>query len=767
MAKPVPDFLLSLFTQLRVVRLAGSALCATALLYGTLVPAQPAATTPAAERPRIGLVLGGGGAKGAAHIGVLRVLDELHVPVDCVTGTSMGALIGGTFASGMAPADIEREVLGINWSKTVGTEGLRDRTPIQRKLAGITYTNSLDLGIKDGTIKVPAGLLKTQDIEDIIRGLVSGARLTRDFDDLPIPFRAVATDMLAGEMVVLSEGDLSVAMRASMAVPGAFSPVIKDGRVLTDGGMMRNLPVDIARNLCADVVIAVSLSSPPPKAEDLSSSVVALVGRSLEVMVAANQRAQIATLTDRDVSIVVPMGDIGSVAFDRVPDAIPLGRQAALGKRAELLKYALPEAEYLAWRERVSRGDDAAISLAEVRVKGLDRVNPDYVNAQLVNVGPKRKVTTAQIVEDTGRVYALGDFERVEYRLSGPPDARVLDIHAIEKSWGPDFVRFDLGLAGNIDGRLDSALRVDHNRTWVNARGAEWHNTIQLGEQSIVETDLYQPLDVRQRFFVQPTVQHERALEDIFDDSERVASYRVKETYGQLDVGANMGTRTQLRLGVRSGWIDAERETGSLILPEPGTQRDSSLQMRVVYDTRDAVGLPTRGTFLNTRYVHSASWLGGEQDYDLVEGVLMQSWPWRGDALSLIMGGGKELAGTLPATQQFQLGGIRTFPGLLRGELRGASYWYAGTKYNWRLADIQPLFAQALYAGLRLQAGRVGDRIDDIDDGALYGISASLNGRTPMGPFTLSLGWVDNGNLELQFAVGRPITEGSILDEIR
>ncbi len=400
-------------------------------------------------------------------------------------------------------------------------------------------------------------------------------------------------------------------------------------------------------------------------------------------------------------------------------------------------------------------------------MKGLDRVDPAYVNAQLVNVGPDRQVTTAQIVEDTGRMYALGDFERVEYSLTGPPDARVLDIQAVEKSWGPDFVRFDLGLAGNIDGRLDSALRVDHNRTWVNSRGAEWHNAVQLGEQSIVETDFYQPLDVRQRFFVQPTVQHERALEDIFNDSERVASYRVKETYGQLDIGANVGTRTQLRLGVRSGWIDAVRETGPVILPEPGTQRDSSLQLRVVYDTRDVIGLPTRGTFFNTRYVHSASWLGGEQDYDLVEGVLMQSWPWRGDALSMIVGGGKELAGTLPATQQFQLGGIRTYPGLLRGELRGTSYWYAGTKYNWRLADIQPLFGQALYAGLRLQAGRVGDRIDNVGDGALYGISTSLNGRTPIGPFSLSLGWVDNGNFELQFAVGRPITEGSILDEIR
>ncbi|MDH4023230.1 MAG: patatin-like phospholipase family protein [Gammaproteobacteria bacterium] len=237
----------------------------------------------------------GGGAKGAAHIGVLRVLDEMHIPVDCVTGTSMGALVGGTFASGMPPEEIEKTVLGINWSRTVGSEGLRDRTPIHRKLGGIAYTNSLDVGLQGGRLKVPGGLLKTQDIEDVIRALVADARYTKDFDDLPIPFRAVA-------------------MRASMAVPGAFSPVVIGDQVLSDGGIMRNLPVDIARSLCADAVIAVSLASPPPRLLDLTEAT-SLPGRSLDVMIDANQKAQIATLTEEDVSIVVPMGDIGSADF--------------------------------------------------------------------------------------------------------------------------------------------------------------------------------------------------------------------------------------------------------------------------------------------------------------------------------------------------------------------------------------------------------------------------------------------------------------------
>ena len=436
----------------------------------------PAGEGPAPARPRIGLVLGGGGAKGAAHIGVLRVLDEMRIgAIDCVTGTSMGALVGGTFASGMPPEEIERNVVAINWSKTVGTEGLRDRTPIHRKLAGITYTNSLDLAIKDGEVKAASGLLKTQDIEDVIRGLVAGSRYTEDFDDLPIPFRAVATDMLAGEMVVLDSGDLSVAMRASMAVPGAFSPVLVGDKVLSDGGMMRNLPVDIARNLCADVVIAVSLASPPPKAADLTSALT-LAGRSLDVMIDANQKAQIASLTDRDVSIVVPMGDIGSASFDRVPDAVPLGRQAALDVQDQLRRFSLPEDQYLAWRQSVDRQGPKGARLAGIEIKGLKRVNPDYVRSQMDSLKPGEVNTRQDILDDVGRIYALGDFERVSYRVKGPEDARVFEITPVEKSWGPDFVRFDVGVAGDLEGGIEAVLRADHNRTWLNSRGGEWHS---------------------------------------------------------------------------------------------------------------------------------------------------------------------------------------------------------------------------------------------------------------------------------------------------
>ncbi|MCC6297048.1 MAG: BamA/TamA family outer membrane protein [Pseudomonadales bacterium] len=514
------------------------------------------------------------------------------------------------------------------------------------------------------------------------------------------------------------------------------------------------------------MVIAVSLASPQPKSTDLSSAV-ALASRSLEVMINANQNAQIATLAGSDVSIVVQMGDIDSADFQRVPDAIPLGREAALRHEKQLQALALPEAEYLAWRRSVDRAATPEIQLADVRIKGLDRVNEDYVRAQLQNVAPGATVTTAQIEEDTGRIFALGDFERVEYRLSGPGDARILNVGAIEKSWGPDFVRFDLGLAANGSGRLEALLRADHERTWINRLGGRWHNAVQLGEQTILQTDIYQPFDVRQRFFIQPTLQYQRDLENIYDDGDRIASYIVREAFAQADIGANFGTSTQLRAGLRESWIGADRDTGLAVLPELRTEKDASTRFGLIYDTRDAPGMATSGTFINARYAHSGDWLGGKQDYDLVEGAVLQAITFRGDPLTLFAGGGAELDGELPVTEEFQLGGIRTFPGLQPGELRGRKYWFAGTRQFWKLADIQSLFGQALYGGFRLHAGRMGERIDGEQDGTLYGIAGSLGGATPIGPFILSLGYVDNDSWQLQFALGRPISEGSVLDELR
>ncbi|HEX5049167.1 MAG TPA: patatin-like phospholipase family protein [Gammaproteobacteria bacterium] len=740
-------------------------------LCAALACAAPAAAQPpggsTAKRPRVALVLAGGGAKGAAHIGVLRVLDELHIPVDCVVGTSMGALVGAVYASGVEPAEIESAVLEVDWARVVGGQGARDRMPIQRKLTAATYTNSFEIGMRKRQLVMPGGLIGTQEIEQVIRALVANTRQTDDFDRLPIPFRAVATDMLAGDMVVLDKGDLSQAMRASMALPGVFSPVTLDGRILSDGGMTRNLPVDIGRGLCGDAVIAVWMSSPPPKPESLESAL-ALVSRSLDVMIGANERAQIASLTPADIGIEVPMGTMGTGDFERVPEAIALGRAAAEMRRGDLVKFAVPEDEYRAWAQSLGRAEKAETKLADVRIVGSERVDPEYVRAQLENVTPGGSVSITEIAADVERVYALGDFERVEYSLTGTDGSQVLEIAPVEKPWGPNFLRADLGLAAYEGGDMFAILRLDHDRTWVNSRGGRWHNALQLGRQTVATTDFYQPIDTRQRFFVQPIVLFDENLDDIYFDGERVARYDTREAYGQVDFGMNFGTRAQVRVGIRKGWYDAQVDTGVPVLPEIDKTDDSSVQWRITYDTRDSVALPTSGSFMAIRYARSDDFFGGDEDYSVWESVFTKAFRVRGgNSLNFIVGGANEVDGDLPITQQIELGGIRTFPGLRPGELRGDSYWFVGTEYGWRVAELSPLSGRAIYAGLRLQAGEMRDRLDGTPEEVLYGISGWLGGRTPLGPVLVSLGYVDNGSWQLQFTVGRPVAEGSLLDAIQ
>jgi NTE family protein len=744
-------------------------LAAAFALLGSLcgVAAAQDAPAPGISRPRIGLVLAGGGAKGAAHVGVLRVLDEMRIPIDCVVGTSMGALVGATYATGMRPEEIQNRVLAIDWERTVGGQGRRDRMPIKRKLATMTYTIPLEIGMSRDGIRMPGGLIVTQEIEQFLRTLVAPFRLTRDFDELPIPFRAVATDMVAGEVVVLDSGDLSEAMRASMALPGVFSPVTVDGKVLSDGGMMRNLPVDIGRELCADVVIAVWMSSPPAEADELTSAI-SLIGRSVDVMINANERLQMESLTPNDIAIDVPMGDIGTSDFTRIPEAVELGRRAADGMRDELGRYSVSEAEYSAWVASLSRTQAPETELAEVRIVGTERVNPEYVRAQLVNAVPGAILNSEAIADDTERVYALGDFEGVDYTLTGPAGARVLEVAPKEKGWGPNFFRFDIGLATYEGGDMFAILRLDHDRTWMNSRGAQWHNALQLGRQSLIVSDFYQPIDVRQRFFVQPIVSSQEKIEDIYLDRDRVARYELRERYGQVDVGVNFGTTTQLRLGLRNGWHAAAIDTGIPALPELERTTDTSYQLRAFFDTRNSVALPTRGAVLTSRYVDSDDALGGEFDYSLIEGMYAQAFGVRGDnSLTIAVGAADTLSGDLPVTELFTLGGIRTFPGLRPGELRGSSYWSMSARYSWQLVDISPLSGQALYAGVRAQVAEMRKRFDGLEPEVLYGLSGSIGGRTPIGPFLFSLGYVDGGEWQVQFTLGRPIAEGTLFDEVQ
>jgi NTE family protein len=717
----------------------------------------------ASGRPRVGLVLAGGGAKGGAHVGVLKVLEELQVPIDCIAGTSMGALVGAGYASGIPAAELEKFLVGIEWEEVVGGQGRRDLEPIEQKRDGATYSNNLELGFGPDGIVVPGGLVNTSNIEDLLRSFVASARLEPSFDRLPIPYRAVATDMVSGQMVVLHEGDLATAMRASMAIPGAFAPVVTDKYVLSDGGLVRNIPVDVARELCADVVIVVNLVEPPAQREKLQSAT-QLLSRTMDVMIEANEQLQLQSIGPADVRVDVYMGDITTADFERVPETIPLGESAARKMADALRRFAVPSSEYVAWRNRVTSSQQIEARLSDVCFEGLDHVNPDYL-ATRGEVKAGDVVDTSKISQEAQRMSALRDFESVGYRLEGEPDAPALVWLPQEKRWGPDYLKFDLGMYASEGGDVTFAIYGRHNRTWINSSGLESRVELQLGGDNLVSASLLQPLDAAHRWFVEPRVFWARSMEDVFRDGERLARYQFEDTAAQLDFGVNIADVAQARLGYLYDRRSVDVDIGLQLLPE-GDADDAGISASFEYDTRDTPFSPTSGLAVAAEYMRSDDSLGADREWERAElGVGMALPLLRRDVLWLTLAGGSDLGSDLPADRKFPLGGPGSFPGLELGELRVSSYWTASTGYLWKLKDIMTLRNQAWYVGLQVMAGGVDDRLDNVADEDLYGGSVYLAGRTPVGPLTVGVGATTTDSWSLWVSVGRPVGRGTILEK--
>ena len=591
--------------------------------------------------------------------------------------------------------------------------GLRAKVPMRRKLAGNTFSNSLEFGARDGRLVAPSGLISTQNVDLTIQYLVARSRGIRDFDRLPIPFRAVATDMQNGDMVVLREGDLALSMRASMAVPGAFAPVTIDGRILGDGGLTRNVPVDIARQTCADVVIAVAVPNPVPTAAELRSPLT-LMSRTLDVLISANERQQLETLGPDDVKIIIEMGDIGSASFDRVPDAIPLGRAAALAHRTELERYSLPEAEFLAWRSATSRVGREPMRLAAVNVVGAERANPEFV-AQTFGLQAGDVVDNRKIGDRATAVFALSDFERVAYTLAG--DERRAGAEPASD--------------GEVLGTEHRALRprVPHRHGCEHSVHDRWRLICAPGSTTAAAKSTARGGSAARPASKLQCTSHWTPSTAGSSSPARWRSARSRTssstatrwratgspTRGRyLEAGRVFGNRAELRAGIRGGGQTVDREIGTPDLPEISGEGYGGLSMRYTYDTRDRDVLWQDGSLVRMTYFRGEESLGAVDQYDRLEGMAMAVVPFSRNVLYLRASGGASFGSDLPIYDTFTLGGPVSMPGLNVGELRGTSYWAAQASYLQRIADISYVFGQSLYAGFTASAADMSGRIDDV-----------------------------------------------------
>ena len=733
--------------------LAAGAMAATADAAKAAAPAASAPVVPP-KRPRIGLVLSGGGARGAAHIGVLKVLEEMRVPIDVIAGTSMGSIVGGAYASGQSLPDMIADVSRIKTETIAKDQPPRQDIAISRKQEDWLDFFGPQFGYKDGSLRLPKGAITGVALEAVLRDLAL-AKGAQNFDDLPIPFRAIATDVVSGEMTVLKSGDLATAMRASMSVPGAIAPVQIDGKMLVDGGLTRNLPVDIARQMGADVVIAVNLGTPLMPRDQITSALsVAL--QMLNILTEQNVRASLASLGPQDVLILPELGNYSAGDFDHMPSTIPIGEAAARKVAEQLSRFSLSPEQYAAHRNpqlRMAVRDTRPVD--EIRVDGLERVNDEVVVQSMeTRVGEPLDIDTLNT--DMRRIYGRGDFEHVSYRLMDTPDKRVLAVQAVERAWGPDYVRFGLSLSSDFRGDNSYNLLVDYRRTWLNRLGGEWRNTVQLGNESFVFTEFYQPLVPSQYFFIAPRAQVSRWVADLYSGDELVSRYNVGTALVGLDLGSQFTKYGELRIGVFAGQGDADKQIGSPILSNYNIERNiGAVRARLFLDQLDNVAFPRAGYAADVEVTGNTTALGSTDTYGRWEGTMNTAFTTGDHTLQLALAGGSRVGSyELPKYDYFSLGGFMRMGGYRAGQLRNDSMAYGRLVYMNRLFKL-PLL-EGVYGGLTLEGASLGQPLVPTGIAGNVGSGgAFLAIDTPLGPAYLAYGRAIDGNQNVYFYLGR------------
>ena len=730
---------------------ASAALAAGLTLFTVAAIAQ---TASGKATPRVGLALSGGGARGLAHIGVLKVLEELRVPVNCVTGTSMGAIVGGAYAAGATAAELDEFVRKADWDDVFRDSPPRAEISTRRKVDDYKTLFAPEYGIRPGSLFLPKGLIAGVSIEGFFRQLTQQAVEVGDFDKLPIPFRAVAADIETGEAVVLSRGSLSRAMRASMSVPGAIAPVEIDGRLLVDGGIANNLPIDEARKLCGDVVIAVNISTPAMKREAISSALT--VGTQLiNFLGKANVERQIASLGPRDVLIAPELGDISAGSFSRAGDAIRVGEDAARALAQSLSRYSLPPAEYEALRRRQIAESKPVGAVDEIRFEGLRRTNPEALRA-LLETKPGEPLTEEKVGADLRRIYGRGDYESVDYRIQQESGRRVMVIQPVEKEWGPNYFRFGLGLATDFQGENNFNLLAQYRNTWLNRLGGEWLTEAQVGRQTFLATEFMQPVEERGRWFVAPYARVGNEFRYVFSGDDKVAEYQTKETRVGLDGGSYLGTWGEARLGLVWRRVDAHTETGLPILPDVD-ETTAGLRALFLVDQLDNAWFARSGYRLAAAAYAADEGLGSDRNYQRLDGELTAVRSWGAHTVNFKISGGTDFHSDMPAYENFTLGGPLRLSGYRIDQFSGRQFGFSRLMYYNRAIHLPDILGSGVFVGASIEAGQMQGRAgSQSTTGTLWSGSVFLAASTFAGPAYFGFGFGETGHYSLYLLLGAP-----------
>ncbi|BFO05318.1 patatin-like phospholipase family protein [Pseudomonas guariconensis] len=696
-------------------------------------------TTLAAEvaRPKVGLVLSGGAARGIAHIGVLKALEEQGVRIDAIAGTSMGAVIGGLYASGYSVEELEKLATTLDWQQALSDAPPRKDVPFRRKQDDRDFLVKQKLSFRDdGSLGLPLGVIQGQNLSLLLESKLAHTADTRDFDKLPIPFRAVATDIASGEKVVFSRGHLPQVIRASMSIPAVFAPVELDGRLLVDGGMVDNIPVDVARDMGVDLAIVVDIGTPLRDRKQLAT-VVDVLNQSITLMTRRNSEEQLASLHQDDVLIQPSLAAFGVTDFGRAQDMIDAGYRAAraLDNRLASLRRAEGDTGLAVARSPRQRRP----IITAIKVENDSKVSDDVIRYYIRQpLGEPLELDRLQT--DMGTLYGLDYFDRVQYRVVHKGDDNTLVINARGRRGGTDYLRLGLNLSDDMRGDSAFNLGASYRVNGINRLGAEWLTRAQIGDQQELYSEFYQPLDVGSRYFIAPYLDFGSQNIEATLDNDPIAEYRL-ERYGfGLNLGRQIGTYGEVRVGVGKAWGEAEVRIGDQDLPSVSFN-EGFYELKYSFDTFDNVYFPHSGEDIGLAVRQYDKSLDSDEQY--------RQWEFKLDKAfssgpnSLVLGGryGRTLDDAQVVTSSFVFGGARQLSGFRQDSVSGQNISLMRMVYYRRLTPRAYLPLDfPLYLGGSLERGRAWNNDNEFDSGYINAASIFLGLETPLGPLNISYG---------------------------
>ena len=725
-------------------------------------------------RPKIGLVLAGGGAKGAAHIGVLKALEEMHIPIDYITGTSMGAYVGGLYASGMSADEIAVFIDTVDWNSGFVDKVERSEREIRDKEYEDRYQIGTDIGFSFTELKAPKGFVQGQNMAKILRITSGNVSYLQSFDDLPIPFRAVATDIEKLEPVILDKGNLAEAMMASMSVPGALPPVEYEGRLLVDGGSVNNMPVDVAREMGADIIIAVDIGSDYLEAEDISSYL-SVMGQLTNYIVKNSTKQQEALLNNNDIFLAPNVGKMATAEFDKMPFAYGKGYDIAYEQHLNLNKLVLSASEYQVYlndKERktskLKRGNNLKIDHVTLNN------NSSYSERMLLEylqIDEGTTYSSDQLEAKVRALYTIDRFERIDYFYQTTSDgATELVVDVNEKSWGPNYLDFRFALEDDFYNQSTYSLGFSINFTDINIIGlsensSELRTNFELGTDKLIEAELYTPFLSNQLLFSSLKGIYSVTQSQFRDTPtlDNIDDYLPTE-YNEFEFEASLGIQPALWNDFRVG---ARYTKGDLVLNiSPDFNSDYERQgMFVQYrlDTLDNFTFPTKGFYLFSEYLYSKDTLGSVGsdetiDDSVVELTVNGRFAYTIKRHTLVVHGEYGIVENKDegvALEPKSLGGFLHLSGISKDSLSGENLAFASLVYRYRLMDNDfGLFQSPIYLGGSLEQGGVWND-EHFEDAPVYTAGSIFAGiDSPLGPIILAYGRTEQNHESVYLSIG-------------